>query len=286
MFFKFRFLPALVLLFFTTAVTAADIKQGPLVPENKNSISGRILIDGKEPMPGGIAAFFNARSHYPPKFGSVRRIPDHVTSVDQQGKFTAELPAGRYYLGVISRNDEKKTGPPRSDEKGFAAVDEEMNRRVFEITGSAENFGDIKVATPKSAWKFTDYFTIRGTLISKNGQPFEDGAWILIKQNPASRRPHLISEKIAGNNGEFELQLPAGQPYYLIARDELGMGRPQPGRHVGAYTGPDPVLDQNMPEPKPISLSGSTGETVSGIRILMIEVPDTGVQKQPVQGRQ
>ncbi|MDY0352219.1 MAG: hypothetical protein RBR09_13270 [Desulfobulbaceae bacterium] len=248
-------------------------------------ISGRILIDGKDPMPGGVAAFFDTRSEYPPKFGNLRRIPDHVAKVGPEGRFTAVLPAGSYYLGVIVRdNPEAITGPPGPEEKGFSAVNDEGKRKIFAVAvGQAEvDLGDIYVSTPRDEWKHTDFFTVRGTVIDKTGQPFAEGAWILVNQNPVSRRPNFISGKISGS-GQFELHLPPGRPYYLIAKDVLGMGRPQPGRHVGAYTGSEPVFEQNKPEPKPIPLSGGAGEVISDIRILMIEVPDIPSQTQPIR---
>lgn len=273
---------SVILFMFIAAVAAVaeTIRVAP-VPGANVLISGRIMIDGTVPMPGGIAAFFDTRSVYPPKFGNLRRIPDHVARVRTEGDFIAELPAGSYYLGVIVRNDTGETGPPGHEEMAFSAVDGEGRRRIFEITGgSAEvEIGDIHVSTPKNDWKFDDYVTVRGTLVDKKGQPFTEDAWILVKQNPAARRPNFISERIRGD-GQFELHLPSGRSYYLLAKDVLGMGRPLPGRHVGAYTGAVPVFDQNKPEPKPVPLSGGAGEVLSGIQILMIEVPDTGPQTE------
>lgn len=275
-----------VILFMLIAAVAAVAETNRMapVPGANGLISGRIMIDGTVPMPGGIAAFFDTRSEYPPKFGNLRRIPDHVARVGPDGDFTVELPAGNYFLGVIVRNDPGATGPPGHEEQGFAAVDGEGRRKIFATAGggAAVDLGDIHVSTAKDDWKFTDYVTVRGTLVDKNGQPFAKGAWILVRQNPAARRPNFISEKIQGN-GQFELHLPPGRPYYLVAKDVPGMGRPLPGRHVGAYTGADPVFDQNKPEPKPFPLSGGAGEIVSGIQILMIEVPDAGAQTESMQ---
>jgi len=274
-----------LLFVFVVAAAAAETRQMNPVPDEGGLISGRILIDGKDPMPGGIAAFFDTRSEYPPKFGNLRRIPDHVARVGSEGRFAAALPAGSYYLGVIVRdNPEAMTGPPGPEEKGFSAVNDEGKRKIFAIAEgqAAVDLGDIYVANPRDEWKYTDFFTVRGTVIDKTGQPFTEGAWILVNQNPVSRRPNFISGKISGD-GRFELHLPPGRPYYLIAKDVLGMGRPQPGRHVGAYTGSDPVFEQNKPEPKPIPLSGGPGEVISDIRILMIEVPDIPSQRQSQQ---
>jgi hypothetical protein len=281
----------IILLFSTafiifTAITAiAQIRQGPLIMENSSSVSGRILIDCKEPMSGGIAAFFNAALDYPPKFGSLRRVPDRVAPVGPDGEFKVALPAGRYYLGVINRNDPGETGPPGLEEKGFSAVDEAGDRKIFELAGSgaAKDLGTVSVSTMERTWESADLFTIRGKVINKEGQPFEN-AWILIKRNPDAKRPDFISQKV-GTTGRFELQLPAGRPYFLLAKDVSGAGRPQSGGHVGAYTGADPVFNQYMPEPKPAPLSAEAGQVISDIVILMIEVPDNETREEYLQGR-
>ena len=283
MFRNCRFYLAAVFIMLAAASAAAAVAQGPFVIGNYGSISGQILIDGKEPMPGGLAGFFHADSPLPPKSARMHRIPDRVATVDQQGGFTANLPAGRYYLGVIIRDDPEKTGPPGPEEKSFAAVDEEGGRRIFQITGggSVRNLGPITVSFLEPVRPPAEMLTIRGRVINKDGQPFV-GASILVRRHPEAKRPVLIAGQ-NGKDGQFELQLPPGGPYYLIAKEVPGSGRPQIGRHVGAYTGAEPIFDQHKPEPKPAPLAGSAGETLSGITILMIEVPDSEQRKGSLQ---
>lgn len=278
------YLAALVIML-TEAAAVLAIEQGPLIMGDISSISGQILIEGKEPMPGGLAGFFNADSPLPPKSAHMHRIPDRVTTVDQQGRFTTRLPAGSYYLGVIIRNDMEKIGPPGPEEKSFSAVDEGGGRRIFQVIGggSAQDHGPITVSFLAPVWLSAEMLTIRGRVINKEGQPFA-GASILVKRRPDAKRPDLIAEQ-NGKDGQFELQLPAGGPYYLIAKEVPGSGRPQTGRHVGAYTGADPVFDQHKPEPKPAPLSGGAGETLNGITILMIEVPDSEQRKESLQAQ-
>jgi hypothetical protein len=275
--------PAAAFILFAAATFAAAIGQGPLEMGDLGSISGQILINGKAPMPGGVAGFFAADSPLPPKSARMHRIPDLVSAVDQQGRFTAKLPAGRYYLGVISRDDPAKTGPPRPGEKSFAAVDKEGSRKIILVTkGAPQELGPITVSFLDPVSLPAEMLTIRGRVINKDGQPFA-GASILVRRHPDAKRPDLIAE--LDGDGQFELQLPAGGPYYLIAKEIPGSGRPQTGRHVGAYTGADPVFDQLKPEPKPVPLSGGAGEILTGITILMLEVPDSEQRKESLQAQ-
>lgn len=285
MFSHWRYCLASFFMLLVTAAAAVAIDQGPLVMGDIGLIRGQILIEGKGPMPGGQAGFFNANSDFPPKFGAIRRIPDRVATVDAQGGFTAALPAGSYFLGVIVRDDTGKTGPPGPEERSFAAVAGAGGRRIFRIAGggATQDFGPITVSALESSWRPAEMFTIRGRVISRDGQPFV-GASILVRRHPDTKRPDFIAEQ-NGKDGQFELHLPAGGPYYLIAKEVPGSGRPPTGRHVGAYTGAEPVFDQHKPEPKPLPLSGKPEETLSGITILMIEVPDSELLRESMQNQ-
>lgn len=281
----FYLLAVIIMLAATSAAAAPAIEQGPLVMGDFGLISGQILIEGKDPMPGGQVGFFNADTGFPPKSANMRRIPNRVATVDPKGRFTVKLSPGRYYLGVIVREDTGKTGPPGPDEKSFSGVDEGGGRRIFQVTGggAAQDFGPIPVSLLESAGQSAEMFTIRGRVINKDGQPFA-GASILIRRHPDAKRPDFIARQNSAD-GQFELQLPAGRPYYLIAKEVPGRGRPQTGRHVGAYTGAEPVFDQNKPEPKPVPISGKPGETLTGITILMIEAPDSELRRESMQNR-
>ncbi len=283
MYLKFSILLSATLILVTLGI-AGEIKPGPFSSQDKGVVSGRIKIEGQGPMPGGIVAFFNTRAGYPRKTDSLLRIPDRITTVDREGRFSVELPAGDYNLGVIIRDIAKnEIGPPGPDEKSFPALDEKNRGRVFEVAGNgkAQELGTITVSSHEPERQSIDFFTVRGTLIDVNRQPFAN-AWILVKLNPDSQKPYFISEK-TGASGKFELQLPAGRPCFLIARDELKAGQPQPGKHVGAYTGARPVFDQKKPEPNPVPLTGEAGETITGIKILVIKVTDAELQKGNMQ---
>lgn len=279
----FIFVVTLLSLIMGSVATATEIRQGPFIPPGTSTINGRFLLENGEPLTDGIAAVFGADHPYPLEFGNLHRIPDYVAPVDEEGRFTMVLAAGRFYLGVIVKDDPAGTGPPEPADRTFSAVEEENKRKIFEIQrGIDKNLGDIQVASLKTDEEISDFFTIHGKILNREGKPFET-AWIMVRRNRQAKRPDFISKKIT-DDGQFTLHLPAGGPYFLIAKSVPGIGRPQAGSFVGAYTGPNPVFDQNMPEPKPQPLSGSAGDTLAHIQIVMIEVPDAELRKATMQG--
>jgi hypothetical protein len=263
-----------ILLMTLSVSEATEVRQGPIKSGRYGTISGRILVYGGRILSEGRIAFFSAESDIPPRIGTMRRIPDQVTELDRDGRFSVTLPSGRYYLGVITKEENAALSPPNSMAKGYAAVDRKGARKIFTVPerNSTVDFGDISVASITPTDAAAGLFTVRGTVKDNGGHPFA-GAWILVRRDPDIKRPFFISGK-TDKEGRFELKIPAGGPYFLIARDVLTSGRPEPGLHVGAYSGDNPILNQIKPEPRPIPISGRPGDILEGINILMVEVPE------------
>ena len=66
-------------------------------------------------------------------------------------------------------------------------------------------------------------------------------------------------------------KLPAGKPYYLLAKDMVSAGKPKAGRLIGAYTGAGPVVNVL---PRPVPVTGMAGDILNDINITLNELPD------------
>lgn len=254
-------------------------------PEN-GILKGKVFQNGK-PMPRAIISLFSVAEGTPPDQGSTRRVPDGLINVKEDGSFLVELFPGRYYLGAVSRSDDRRRmGPPGEDETFFFARDGKGELRQFEIVGGQIN--DVRTLTgvmPESFPEIENYFTVVGTVFDEHGKTFPK-ALVLVRRELNVPRPLYISER-TGIDGRFELKLPEGASYYLVSRENLvNVGRPKPGNFVGIYGGTPPSAGA-----VPTVFAGgkvvgaSKGEIVSGIDITMYKIPDPDKKKEEFQAQ-
>jgi hypothetical protein len=259
------------LLAFSVPPVDAETKPKSSTGEETGTITGRMMAGDDTTLVGGRASFFAVEIGPPSSHGNVRRIPEAMAPIGPNGEFTALLPAGRYYIGAMSRDLSLGPGPPRQGEKSLAAIDERKNRLIVEVTGGREtNLGSITMASPHPGLEAPDSFRVTGTVSDDEGNPFA-GAIIFVKINPRTPRPNYISPE-TGPDGRFDFQLTAGRSYYLMAKDVVSTGRPSVGEHIGTYNGPDGSLNIR---PVPAPLIGKKGEAQE-INIIMRKVSEPG----------
>jgi hypothetical protein len=265
--------PIILLLLLSTSICqAAEIAAPPGAAGGL--VSGQIITDAEEALTSGRVALFSADIGPPSRQGNLRRVPEVITSMTADGIFSVRLPAGRYYLGAMSRDMSRGPGPPAAGENAFSAVSGNSPLIIDVAEGTETELGPITVRSRVRYPDQANYFTVTGKVSDMQGKPFA-GAYIFVKIDPRSQRPNFISEK-TGRNGRFKIKLPAGKSYHLLAKDTVSLGKPLPGKHIGAYNGPG-LGSSIIPAPAPIT--GKKGETLAGIDITMHEVSTPGPQK-------
>ena len=247
-------------------------------------LKGKVFQNNK-PMPRAIIALFSVTGGNPPDQGSTRRVPDGLIKVEEDGSFMVELVSGKFYLGAVSRSDDRRRmGPPSSDEEFFFARKKDGELRQFEIVGGQINdVGTLSGIMPETFPEIEDYFTVVGTIYNEKGKPFPK-ALILVRRELRIPRPLFISER-TGSDGKYELKLPGGTPYYLVVREDLvNVGRPKPGNFVGIYGGSPPssgAVPTVFAGGKVVN--GKKGDILKGIDITMYEIPDPEERKKEFQ---
>lgn len=275
-------------LFFVTCQshTAFAVEGGTaqpvLQPDPFIEIKGRLMIDSKSHMPGGVVSLFDVTAGPPPNYGNVRRIPDLVAQVGADGSFSAKVLVGKYYLGTLNRKPEQGPGPPRPGEKLYFAMNKDGIMRIIEVLADGKkDFGDILVAPSADFQELPDFFSVEGVVKDETGKPVSD-AMIMIKIDLNSPRPDMISAN-TGKDGRYRIKLPAGKTYHFIARNTISPGRPMIGSYVGTYNGPKGLApsEQSDQESFPLPVTGKAGEVISGIDITVSVVPDPeAIKKQ------
>lgn len=265
-------------------ITIATARSAPAPAAAKGFISGKVLLmrEGK-PVSGAVVSLFNVDTGPAPDQSGIRRVPEGFTRVARTGFFKKSLFPGRYYLGVLFRADPKIKGPPGPDEFFFFPRDDEGKLRQFEVVaGLTTETGDLGVAESEIFPEITNAFVVEGTISDEQGKPF-GGVLILVRRNIDSPRPLFISQR-TGLDGRYQLKLPPGQKYYLVARENLvDVGRPKPGYFIGTYGGSKPQLGQvSSVFSGSKTVFGVANQVTKGIDITMYKIPDPEELKKKI----
>jgi hypothetical protein len=241
-----------LILFFHT-VSGQEIKTG--------TITGQLMTKGGAPLSGGQAFLFNDASGPPPSAEKYWRIPDYVTRIDDQGKFSLDLPEGKYYLGAIKRVSSEKIGPPKEGDYFFASTDDKGLPMSYLVENGRKNdIGTISEAIPfqKSASKpGVEITSIEGTILDTEGNPVEGALVFAHTARTMVGKPLFASER-SGKDGHYTLRVHDSGRYYLRVRSVYGGGPPAIGDIIGVYG-----------EKEPLAVSTRKGEKVQGVNILV-----------------
>ncbi len=254
--------------FIFSIVSAKDVKE-----LKAGAISGQLMIKNGGPMSGGSVFIFNDATGPPPSKEKYWRVPDYIAPIDNDGRFSVELPEGKYYLGAIKRISEKKNiGPPEEGDFFFAGADEKGMPKAYIIKkGEGTDIGVISEAVPfkRAIVKLRNGITaIEGTVLDTDGKPVE-GALVFAYTTPTMvGKPIFASEK-TGKDGKYILRVHEGGKYYLKVRDIYGGGPPVSGAIIGGYG-----------QEAPVAVAVKTGESTKGIDINVIRFPGRGAKKE------
>lgn len=264
-------------------------------------VEGRLMVDSK-PIPYAVVSFFKIVNGAAPRQGKVQRVPDMVSTTDNQGYFSVRLLAGTYYIGALARKRGAGLGPPKRDEARYFALNEQGDLRLVKVTARmTENVGTLTAATLLSPADFTSHITIRGTLYDEEARPMA-GVFVIVKETMGQVRPSFISSA-SDSDGKYSLRLPPGG-YYLMARENFqGGGRLGAGSYVGVYgyqipeNTEVPFVDQadlgGMPQGNGIlrlnsqakRLVGDHGQVFNNIDIHLFRIPDPVETRKKIEAQ-
>lgn len=256
------------------------------------TLEGQVFFDNK-PVGNAMLAFFDESKGLPPISGLSGRIPESLGRTDAEGKFKAKLIQGSYYMGILLRPDEIVFGPPRPGEVFYFANDGQDKLRKLSIEDFKEiDIGRVDASLSEVFQETEDHFTVEGTVYMEEGEKPLEGAIILGKTTPTMRRPQYFSER-TGKDGKFSIKLPPGQTFYLVARTVITGTKPKSGQSIGKYgadsfTEASSLSELGIGSPPPgikrketprivadsIPVTGSKGEVISGLKIVMYAMPD------------
>lgn len=205
------------------------------------TVTGKALTNTGKPLKNAVMLFYTKESATPPAPERYWRIPDATVGVDANGKFTADLAEGEYFIGAIARKTAPEPGPPREGDILLLARDKQGNAKPFAITkNKTTDIGSYKgYPYRKSAKKPKTVITsIEGTITSQDGQPVS-GMVVFAFFNKELKGKPLFATERTDKSGKYVLRVDKGETYFLKARVTYGGGTPPDGQLIGAYGGDD-----------------------------------------------
>lgn len=236
-------------------------------------ISGQMMLKDGGPMTGGIVSLFNETSGPPPDPERYWRVPDHIVKLDNNGRFTAEVVEGHYYIGAIKRKDGLvDSGPPQEGDYLFASQDEKATPKSYVVkAGRSVDIGVISGVAPlKASGKpLKEISAVEGMVADAEGKPVKGALVYAFRTASEVGKPVFISDYKTGADGKYVLRVAGDIKYYLKVREVYGGGPPFAGEAIGGYG-----------EKEPIAISVKKGETLKGINIKITKFPGRGPQKK------
>lgn len=203
----------------------------------KGQVVGKWITKQYGPMVDGQVLLFNAANGPAPSASRFLRLPDAGAPVDEEGKFSIELPAGKYYLVMRKKADPASAGPPEDGDPQYYARQKNGQAKLFKVKpGKTLNLGTITTFEPYKREKVAlkpGMTGIEGMVTDEDGKPVA-GVRVFAYESPGMiGMPRYASDK-TGPDGRFLLSLTGGA-YYLKARTHYGGGKPAEGEFMGSY---------------------------------------------------
>jgi hypothetical protein len=208
----------------------------------KGFVSGRAVLTSGKAIQHAVVLFYVKQNGPPPLPERYWRVPDAAVPADPDGKFSAELQEGDYYVGAIGRVSSLLTpGPPLEGDVLVLLKDKSGNPKVITvIDGKTINIGTQKGFPYRKSVRKNKITTIEGLVTMLDGTPVP-GAFVFAFLSPErGSHPVFASEK-TDKLGKYVLRVDGDGIFYLKARDTYGGGKPQNGQLIGTFGGDEPA---------------------------------------------
>ena len=226
------------------------------------SITGKFLLKNGGAMSNGKVYFFREGSGAPPSQSKYWRTPDEIAEIDNEGRFTANLAEGSYYISAIKKATKDLIGPPIEGDYVYPDSRKSLSpeQLLYGVTKNQKtDVGVIAEAVlfKKHSANSEDKITaIEGTLTDSKGSPVSSAIAFAFLTSKVIGKPTFVSER-TGKDGKYLLKVSQGGTYFVKLRTALKGSHPEPGEIIGVF-GKD--------KPAPVTLK--TGEVLRDINIV------------------
>ncbi len=276
-----------VLLALVIAAPLPATAQPGAAKSNAGILAGRLLHEDGKPVAASLVAFFDGEKGPPPDLASIRRVPQALTFSAADGGFAVPMQAGSYFIGSILRPASEGIGPPRPGERFLFVKNEAGELLPVEVkAGRTTDIGQVIGYVSSFSGTMQEACIVEGRVRSTTDGPVP-AVFLLVKKHLGTPRPLYIAVSEEGS-GAFRLQLPAGEPHFLVARESIDATRPAPGTLFGSHgaqTGSVAITKEVAPglvggsgrdyiQPGAMPIACQQGEVLGGVEIHLGIMPD------------
>lgn len=201
------------------------------------------MIDAKTPISSGVVLLFDSTMGPPPSLNRYWRVPDLITPLESDGRFSVEVGEGTYYIQIASKNPDSEIGPAVEQEHVYFHGDAKGNALPVVVGMNAKvDLGKLKASLwlPKMEIRDKGITSVEGVVLDAAGKPVER-AIVLAHYHPGARgRPVFISDR-TDKKGKYQLRTNDGGTFYLSVRSVVGGGRPEGGEYLNTTKEFEPV---------------------------------------------
>jgi len=185
----------------------------------QGTITGKMMIEDGSPMSDGAVLVYSAKGPLPMP-DKYFRVPDNVVFIDENGKFSAEIASGTYYIGAMKKKTGKGPGPPKDGDYFFISMEAGGTPRAYVLNENAAlDIGILSEAVPYKGITDREGVTaIEGTILNEQGKPAE-GVVVFADVTPAGDSGISFVSNWTGKDGKYFLRVHEGGTYNLSATD-------------------------------------------------------------------
>lgn len=234
------------LVFIATAASAErEAVQKTISEEHLTAtVSGQVLIADNKPMPYGVVLLYDKLLGPPPSLGKYWRVPDHITSLEKDGRFLLELAEGTYYFQIAQKNPGAEIGPASEDEYLYFHGDADGNALPLIVgKGAGVKLGQLKAFLwkPDMVRRDKGVTAVEGVVVDAEGKPVERAIVLAYYNSAGNGRPVFVSDR-TDKNGRYQLRTSDGGAFFLKVRGVVGGGKPASGEYLSTTKEFEPVM--------------------------------------------
>jgi len=207
--------------------------------QKMSRVEGRFFSADGRPLQHAVALFFSTDLGPVPIPQGYDWFSDVATPIIDDGRFSASIPPGKYWYGVIKMPDDLEHTRAHSDEWLYVSSKKDGTvQRVVVKPGKVSNMGDIKIPADMFAGRSASPVSVvSGRLLDQFKKPVAGFAVEAYSKNEKGALP-VFASAFTDENGVYSIRLMAGVFFLKIRPTDKFTMKGQLNKNFNKYVLP------------------------------------------------